>query len=237
MENKLYGKKIIWDGDSIGIGLVETGSWATRIAENNSMTCKNYARGGGTIVEGLPKMKNGADRHSVSVNLEKMYEEHPDADYIILQGGANDSVLLGNVYKNEPNKLGTFEAFKFDGDYDVTTFSGALESVFYRALKYWNGKKIGFIVAQKCRRKEHIFLNRRIYFDRAVEICEKWGIPYIDLWRDTYMNPNLPNMYDPTKTAEENKAENVCYYYDNVHLTSRGYDFSSEAIETWLKTL
>ena len=237
MENKLYGKKIIWNGDSICAGLVETGSWATRIAENNSMACKNYARGGGTIVQGLPKMQNGADRHSVSLTLDKMYEEHPDADYIIIEGGTNDADLIGSVYKNEPNKLGTFEPFKFDGDYDVTTFSGALESVFYRAMKYWNGKKIGYIVAQKMGIGVSCFSNRRIYFERAIEICKKWGVPYIDLWTTCYINPNLPFMYDSSKTTEENEAGKVSYYRDSQHLTSRGYDITSEMIETWLKTL
>ena len=238
MENKLYGKKIIWNGDSICIGLVETGSWATRIAEKNSMTCKNYARGGGTITEGMPKVPSGADRHSVSLTLEKMYEEYPDADYIILEGGTNDADLLGNPSNPDvTDRLGSFKPFDFSGNYDVTTFCGAFESVIYRTLKYWPGKKVGYIVAQKMGTGWTSYSNRRFYFEKAIEICKKWGIPYIDLWTTCYINPNLPDMYDSSKTTEENEAGGVSYFRDSQHLTARGYDITAEMIETWLKTL
>jgi hypothetical protein len=43
----LNEKKIIWNGDSICAGNAAIGNWATRIAEKNEMTFKNYAVGGG----------------------------------------------------------------------------------------------------------------------------------------------------------------------------------------------
>jgi len=51
--NKLFGKTIIWDGDSICAGNKVYGNWATRIAANNHMVMKNYAVGGGTITDVL----------------------------------------------------------------------------------------------------------------------------------------------------------------------------------------
>ena len=174
----LYGKKIIWNGDSICYGSVEAGNWATRIAEHNSMTYKNYAAGGGTIAACPPPLKDGHKRHSVSETLERMYEEHPDADYIMIEGGTNDADLLGNALDGrEGTRLGDFAPCDFSGNYDETTFCGALESVFYRATKYWTGKKIGYIVAQKMGCEENTFSNRRLYFDCAVEICKKWEYP------------------------------------------------------------
>ena len=74
-------------------------------------------------------------------------------------------------------------------------------------------------------------------FDKAVEICKKWGMPYIDLWHSCYLNPNLSWMHDDTKIAAENRKENKCYYADNQHLTSKGYDFTAELIENWINTL
>ena len=59
MENKLYKKTIIWNGDSICAGNKDTGNWATRIAEKNSMEYKNYAVGGGTVSEDLPLTQSG----------------------------------------------------------------------------------------------------------------------------------------------------------------------------------
>lgn len=240
MENRsrLYGKTILWNGDSICAGSELSGSWAGRIAERNAMVWENYAIGGGTIAEGLPPRADGRQRHSVSGTLETMYEAYPDADYIILEGGTNDADLLGIALDGSENTLlGTFDMDDFGGNYDRNTFCGALESIFYRATRYWTGKKIGFIVAQKMGMNERYFANRRRYFDEAVKICIKWGIPYLDLWNGCYLNPFLPWMYDPSKTALENRTENACFYADGQHLTAKGYDFTADIIKNWLNSL
>ena len=238
MENKLYGKKVIWNGDSICYGSAEAGNWATRIAERNAMTYKNYSAGGGTIAENTPPLNSGYRRHSVSETLERMYEEHPDADYIMIEGGTNDADLLGNALEcAEETKLGSFKPFDFSGNYDADTFCGGLESIFYRATKYWTGKKIGYIVAQKMGRSEKIYLNRRHYFDCAVEICKKWGIPYVDLWNSCCINPNLDCFYVKENSADDNKKMNIGYYTDGQHLTANGYDITAEAVENWMKNL
>ena len=236
--NKLYGKTILWNGDSICAGSARDGHWASRIAERNEMEYKNYAVGGGTITEATKLRANGTKRHTVSDTLDLMFEEYPNADYVILEGGTNDADLMGNAFLGEENRLGGFDPMDYSGSYDKTTFCGALESVFYRATKYWMDKKIGYIVAQKMAAcPPEVYQNRRMYFDRAVEICKKWGIPYIDLWNGCYLNPYLPFMYDSSKTKEENIAENKGYYFDGQHLTARGYDVTSDIIESWLKTL
>lgn len=237
-QNILYGKTIIWNGDSICAGSRHTGAWADRIAEKNSMICKNYAIGGGTIAEGLPIMKSGNKRHSVSETLDLMYSEFPCADYLVIEGGTNDADLLGLVSEGVENtKLGSLDPFDFSGNYDKNTFCGALESIFFRALGYWNEKKILYVVAQKMGMSKEEFVNRRIYFDEAVKICEKWGIPYIDLWKGCYLNPYLKEMYNSEKTPEENRAENVGYYIDGQHLTAKGYDLTADILEKKLISL
>ena len=239
LEEKLIGKTIIWNGDSICAGRRETGNWATRIAEKNDMVFKNYAVGGGTIANGLAPMQSGSIRHSVCGSIDKMYKAYPDADYVIFEGGTNDADLLGYaVGGKEGTKLGTFDPQDFSGNYDITTFCGALENVFYRAKTLWSGKKIGFIIAQKMGDKNHhTYENRRYYFDKAIEICEKWDIPYIDLWNGCELDPSIPSMYNNTKTSEQNMLDNTGYYLDGQHLTSLGYDVTAELIEAWLKTL
>ena len=239
MENKLYGKTIIWNGDSICAGIAQTGNWATRIAEKNAMTFQNYAIGGGTIAIDLPPTKSGTPRHSVSATLDTMYQQYPDADYVVFEGGTNDADLLGcAIFGATDTRIGDFDPDDFSGNYDERTFCGALESVFYRATKYWMGKKLCYIVAQKMGLGvTPSFKNRRYYFDKAVEICKKWGIPYLDLWNGCHCNPRLPWMYDESKTAEENLAENKGFYRDGQHLTARGYDYTADVIDSWLKTL
>ena len=233
----MNNKTIIWNGDSICAGSEKCGNWATRIASKYNMICKNYAVGGGPIGVNFPICSGGEIRHSVLRTVDKMYEEYPDADYVILEGGTNDADLI-ELRDNAPHmSLGEFSLIDFSGNYDLNTFSGCLETLIYKALRYWNGKKIGFIIPQKMGCITAEFKVRRKYFDREVEILKKWGIPYIDMWHGCYLNPNLPQMYDSSKTAEENREDNTCYYADNQHLTSLGYDYTAEIIEKFLLDL
>ena len=236
-ENKLFGKTIIWDGDSLCAGNAIKGNWATRIAERNEMVFKNYAVGGGTVAEGMPDFKSGGKRHCVSITLEKMYKEYPDADYVILEGGSNDADLYVREGKDLDFYIGHVDPFDFGGEYDRTTFAGALESVFFRAVKYWCGKKIGFIIAHKMGPEPDKFRNRDKLFAIVDTVARKWGIPVLDLWHGCYLNPYLPWMYDASLTPEENNEKNEGFYVDGQHLTAKGYDFTSELVETWLKTL
>ena len=233
MKNKLYGKTVIFNGDSICAGRENCGSWATRIAEWNALSaCKNYAVGGGIISEGLC-YQSGAPRHSVSASLEQMYEEYPNADYIVIEGGTNDADLHSHI--EDRDLRGSFDPYDYSGNYDRETFAGALESIFYRATKYFRGKKICYIVAHKMTWGP-CFINRRSYFDLAIEICKKWGIPYLDLWNTCYLNSSLPWMYDKEKDAEQNEAAGSMYI-DSQHLSSRGYDLTADIIDSFLKTL
>lgn len=244
MSDRLKNTVIIWNGDSICQGKSaddsrEMPAWAGRIArKHEGVVCKNYAVGGGTVAENPPPMRTGKERHSVSATLDSMYEEYPNADYILFEGGTNDADLFAE--HGTPERLGSFDDADFSGNYDRDTFCGALESVFYRATRYWKGKKIGYIVAHKMGARRPGFtaeLNgRRKYFEQAIAICKKWGIPYIDLWECCYLNPKLPWMYDPEKDAMENAAAGS-FYADGQHLTSAGYDLTADIIDAWLQTL
>ncbi len=241
-ENKLQGKTVIWNGDSICQGSSRYGNWATRIAKNNSLkdwAWKNYGIGGGTIVENPPPFQSGAERHSVSATLEQMYEEFPNADYVILMGGCNDADLLGRITNGAyAERFGYYDIDDFSGDYDRDTFCGALESIFYRAKEYWKGAKICYIVEQKMGRnaaQAATVENRYAYMYEAMQICEKWDIPYLNLWDDCDLDPNNPQMYDPSKSKEENEQSSM--YTDGQHLSPAGYDYTTPIIEAWLKTL
>ena len=229
--------KILFNGDSICIGLVETGSWSTRISDSLGIPCPNYARGGGTITENPPPLKSGHARYSISATIEKMHEEHPDADYIIIEGGTNDADLFDTeIREGRADRIGQLDPLDFGGSYDRDTFTGALESIFYRAIALWPTAHIGFIVAQKMGTSSQSQRNRRNYFDRAVEVCRKWGIPYIDLWETCRLNPCLPTHYCRENTAEKNRNENIGYFIDGQHLTANGYDVATDMILKWLKT-
>ncbi len=195
----------------------------------------NYGIGGGTVTAELYVGEEKKPRHWISRNIDVIHEKHPTLDYLILEGGTNDADLLGI---GSP-KLGELDAADFSGSYDDTTFTGALESLFYKAITYYPTAKIGFIIAQKMGVSKIGYgadNKRRFYFLRAIEVCKKWGIHYIDLWESSPLNPALKCYFDPELTAEGNLAAGKAYE-DGQHPNDTGFDIISPAIGAWMMTL
>lgn len=234
--NPLYGKTAIFDGDSI-CDPNNYGSYAKIICENNYMPYHNAAVSGGTITSGLYYDGGGA-RHWVSTNVDALYAAYPDADYIIFEGGTNDADLIGNATGSTmPAKFGTYTETDYSGSYDDETFCGAVETLFYKAVNYWPKKKIGFVIAMKMGiAGQTYYHNRYKYFETIMDICKKWGIPYINLWDGCPMNSNLEVYWDPSMTAAENRSAGKCYN-DGQHPTPAGYQVIAPMIEAWMKTL
>lgn len=225
----LANKVSVWDGDSIMAADNDPGGgFPLRIAAIHRMRAKSYAVAGGTIAE------NVGSAHSVCATLDTMLASFPNADYIIIDGGTNDADILGSA------GLGTFDADDFSDEYiealDKNTFCGALESIFFRLVTIMKGKHIGYIIPQKMGYTAVLVERRRQFFDKAIEICGKWGVPYLDLWNNYYFNWELAAHWDQTMTpAENNEANNL--YKDGQHLTNKGYEILSPVIGEWMKTL
>ena len=230
--NPLYGKLAIFDGDSICKGVsvdkddVTYGyGWAGRIGVKNAMDWHNEAVSGGTITSELYST-NGSTRHWVSTNIDTIYENFPDLDYLILEGGTNDADLLGVDSLGEISTTSVMYT-----DFNPTLdFTQALEYLFSKAIALYPTKKIGFIIAPKMsgNASNYATSNRRVFFDRCVDVCKKYGIPYLDLWYGCHLNPTLDRL-----------SHNGEYfmYTDGQHLSTHGYDYISDIIESWMKTL
>lgn len=210
--NVLYSKTALWNGDSICAGYGYAGGYAGIITANNALTSTNYGVGGGTIAY------YSSDRHCISRNIPNMSDT---ADYIILQGGINDCAL------NVP--LGDFvfagNTSDWTGQFDDTTFCGAFEKMIQQAILKWKGKKIGFIITYKVHGQILGFNN---YRKKIIGMCEKWSLPYLDLYAMSGLNgmfPEINSLY--FKTAGD--------YY---HVNEEGYrQFLVPKIEAWMKTL
>lgn len=239
-DNVLFGKSIVFDGDSICHATSETNEtinrgWAWRIGEKNSMQWYNYGISGGTITAEMYAASTGNARHWVSRSIDRIREKHERIDYLVFEGGTNDADLLGIGSE----KFGEIDPTDYSGNFDDTTFTGALESLFYKAITYYPEAKIGFIVAQKMGTSPLGYgadNKRRHYFNRVIEVCRKWGVPYVDLWDGCILNPKLLCYYDKDLTPTENKEQGKAYA-DGQHLTGKGYDIVSPIIEAFLRTL
>lgn len=237
--NPLRGKIAVFDGDSICAAGTDKpdllGAYAGRIGATNGMTTHNYAVGGGTITAEL-YTSSGVARHWVSRNIDTIHANHSTLDYLILEGGTNDADLIGDITGDTmPTKFGTYSEDDYSGDYDDTTYCGAVEMLFFKALSYYPGANIGVVIPMQMGYNTNASKNRRAYFDVLVKLCRKWAIPYIDLWRTSQMNANLPVYYNSALSVEENTAQK--YYQDGQHPTSKGYAMLSAKIEAWMSTM
>lgn len=233
--NILSGKTAVFLGDSICAGTTTLESaaeygygWGGLIGEANRMRWKNFGRNGGTIAP----ISSVEEARWIPTQVDWALAQYPDADYVIFEGGCNDADTLGE------GNLGTFSASGY-APTDTSTFTGAFEVLVLKILNSFPNAKIGYIVAQKMGVSDNYGSanNRyRKFFDRAVEICQKWGIPVIDLWNETPLNPKLAIHYDSSLTADQANKNGKCYT-DGQHLTLTGYKKLQNPIEEFMRKL
>lgn len=212
-----YNKKCGFLGDSIceGINGGKIKGWATCIQKMNpSFTCWNYGISGACV--------GSYPNHTLTPVIEQIddiYSDHPDCDYIILEGGVNDA------WGSHP--IGTFsEDFDLE-NWDDTTFTGALEHTFYKAMTYFTSAKIGFIIPCVNNAMADPFL------DRAIQVCKKWHIPFID-FRDVigfYCKiPALQTLYY-YGSADTNPQ-------NSTHPNAEGYKkLYAPKIDAWMRSM
>lgn len=211
-------KVMLFTGDSICYGAnwrptVEDYSntgWRKIIQENypKSVTY-GYGIGGTTI------SKRSGRTDSILERMPKMFSEHPEADYIIIEGGVNDAYNITDC------PIGTIST-GYTAELNENSFAGALESIFKYAQINWIGKKIGYIVTFKVPSAMGQFKFNE-YMDIAKQICEKWSIPYCDLYNESNLNYYIQEVSDA--------------YGGGLHPNEAGYRIITNKIEKWMETL
>ncbi len=173
----LYGKKIVYDGDSICFGGNASGGYAKIIAEKAGTTFDNQSQGGARLTTAV----DNATYHSVVDNLSNL---PTDGDLYCFEGGINDYWT--------PKTLGSFTKDDFTGELDTNTICGALETIFRYALNTFVGKPICFIITHKIQntayRENANGDTFEDYHNAMVGICEKYSIPYYDAFSNSGLN-------------------------------------------------
>ena len=205
LSNPLTGKILSVNGDSICAGERYAGGYAGIIGTDNGMTVQNIAVSGGTIA-------NVSGHHCISGTISDM---RSDADYVILEGGINDS--------SEGVTLGTISS-GYDATLDTSTFAGAFETMLKAALNRFPTAKIGYIFVHKTNFGSFKSTDgANSYYGIAKAACEKWGVPYCDL---NVLAPPIPFV------------DSLLSYSDGVHPNEEGYRlFYVPKITAWMKTL
>ncbi|MDO5418716.1 MAG: SGNH/GDSL hydrolase family protein, partial [Bacteroides sp.] len=115
--------------------------------------------------------KTFVDIHGNTIQGKPMVECYKNRlDYLILEGGLND------LYQSVPiGEMSDAEDFDIV-DFDKSTFYGSLEHIIRNVtVKLWQ-TKVGFIIMPQMGQG-----NWQNYIDAIVAVCEKWGVPYLNL--------------------------------------------------------
>ena len=190
-----FGDSICAGGGSNGYGYPEAVK-----AKQPSMTAINYAVSGTCIA------KNDSYDVNYPSILSRIQGSTPYADYVVLEGGFNDSW-------GQRNPLGTLKGGSAPTTADaIRSYSASLNAYQYTdalekcicelKLKYWD-KKIFFVIPLTV--DTAVYTNT--YHSRAIEVCNKWGVIVIDL-----RNCGMPSHQDGT------------YNVDGTHPSAAGYD-------------
>lgn len=141
------------------------------------------------------------------------------ADAIIFDGGVNDT--------NNSIPIGSIES-GYDASYNTATFCGAFES----ALQYIMDT---YPLAVKLYIIPHSFAKDNSYINsimsKAIEICEKWNMPYLDMRKYAQIAMTSKNKGKYTRNANSGVG-------DGVHPTEPWYrTFYSPVIDQQLQFL
>ena len=180
VNNPWFGKKVVWNGDSITAGYQAQPPFFSDIVANNlGMESKNYAIGGSTIAA---KESDTGLRNPISLRYPEMDD---DADVIIIAGGTND-----HSYTHTP--VGTME------DRTNYTFYGALHNLCLGLINKYVGKQIVFMTPIERYRDRLTTEGYSLadYADIIKEVCGYYGIPVLDAYREISLNMDVPAQAD-----------------------------------------
>lgn len=207
---KLSGKSALFLGDSITYGardrakIYASGGWAGRIGYYAQMDVTNNGVSGACITTG--RLESHSEKHYILNNL--LETNGTQYDYVIMHGLFNDASLTPATPVGTPMGKASFDPAKAN----VEEFAQALELLFYTARKQNPNAILGYIVNFETERA----VDQAPYVAMAIQICEDWGIEYLDLY----------NMEGFSVTFD-----------DGLHPDSAGYDSMYTLVANWMATL
>ncbi|MDE6076021.1 MAG: SGNH/GDSL hydrolase family protein, partial [Clostridia bacterium] len=110
-------------------------------------------------------------------------------------------------------------------------FSRCFEEVLFAFLNYFPKAKLLFFRPHNMGRRDD-FLQRQ-YGERAIALCKKWGVPFVDLYSESGMNTFIPEQRDLFTFDSYDWGRGDC-----THPNALGYELKyMPLIEAKLKTL
>ena len=199
------------------------------IANRNNMTIQDMTAGGRTMATPADGSFTNAFSNEDNVAADSNYKQiDSDVDYITIYLGINDSHHAGHGDDGEETQgeipVGTID------DATVNTFYGAWNVVLKYIRENHPFAKVGIIVSNGC--------GVDTYRQAEIELCKKWGFPYIDMNGDE----RTPAMIRSTSSDVSQEAKNVILEKQkisetNQHPNLQAQAFESTFIENFLRSL
>ena len=213
----LRGKRVGFFGDSIcAAGVDGKIGWAGRAGDANRMIWENKGQSGWAVSN-----CRGEDKTIFRQVFEASDSEY---DMIILHGGTNDAWESAPIGSMSDKKLSYRQ-------YSTSTFAGGMEKMFAYLREYRPDAIIGYIINFKFLNASVSSLNNmQEYVEMTKQICDKWEIPYLDL----YSNDELTAKLHPKDLSGKYQTS---YLHDFVHPSSAGYEILSPYVSDFLVKL
>ncbi len=197
----LKGKTMVAIGDSLFEGnlLGKPYTWVNKMATVHGMYVYNYGKNGNTLAK--------QERETANAPMCERYEKmHPEADYVVVLGGANDKRLDVPIGDNDST--------------DPATFKGALrQMILGLTAKYPKAKILFMTNYNRWPSKNALGLSDIDYVDAMLEICALYAIPCFDNYRQSgisFQNPNQLAWIDEGLALGRP---------ENHHFTGEAYDW------------
>lgn len=210
----LKGKKALFCGDSIVMASTYDTEhaafygWPGRIKDQYGMSVgKNVGVDGASVSN---CRGNNTVVNQVINNSKTKY------DFVILEGGVNDAWDCQSI--GSPIQLPASETKV--ADLDLSTLAGGLEDLLYRTKKLYPDATIGYVINFKMTMRVGYLTEMQEYIDAIKRICEKWGVPYLNLYEDEEFN--------------EAFKKSSRYLADGCHPNSAGYDLIAPYIAQFM---
>ena len=205
VDGELTQKSVLFCGDSICYANDRVG-WAGRIGQKYDMYYVNAGVSGAAV--------STVRTYRILEQIDAHKDE--EFDYVILHGGVNDA--LNEAPVGEMTDSYTPSAF------DPDTFAGALEELIYYAKQYFTDAKFGYIINFRFAEDnpDGSLADMTEYVEMTKKICDKWDVPYLDMYNNEELNAAL-DVNSPDNFADE-----------GVHPNAAGYDIITPYIDAWM---
>ena len=220
VEDPLYKKNCLFIGDSICAAGVDTATpkgWAGRVQAASGAICYNAGVSGAALSDCRLSRPGASKNHQIYKQLEDYAKS--DFDYILIHGGVNDAW--------DSREIGSVTRGYDPAGFDLSTYAGGLEMAIYTAVDlYGDTAAIGYLMNFQLPKNAYgkVANGMGEYFEVGKQICEKWGISYLDMYNNKQLNNQL-------------EVSNTRYLPDGTHPNAAGYDVLGPYITEYMRSM